>query len=395
MPRALKRIAFVLEEFALRTPAQQLLDRFLAGYPREGAFHRLEKVDISVHVASGAAGNADIERRVRDFGLRVRPNLSEAVAEADAVVVAWRGRGAEANEALLREVLQRVPASAPVFVCGALANSLAAAREFRALAATRQTLAHRMGEGDRRPGKGLSTGAISDIAPSGNLALLSGTATAVTYRLPDIDLPSRARVKEALIVVQGPTPDAELDALEGLLPILERRRGGETGVASVRYLEGEGVWRAREERQWPERLLVAAISRSDSPQGDPVKDGRTQDIVGLGLVPGLARNPRGWLLRHRDGVRTAILVLDGVVADNNFAVATADGAVISAQLYRPAEPAQAHFNLLAAAVEDFFRSGRAPWPPTRDLLVAGLLGAFRSPESRSGRVFATPDLRVG
>jgi hypothetical protein len=199
---------------------------------------------------------------------------------------------------------------------------------------------------------------------------------------------------EALIVVQGRAFGAELNGLEGLLPVIERRRGGESGIRSVRFLEGKEVWRAGEKKLWSWPLLAAAISRSDTPQGDPVKDGRTQDIVGLGLVPRLASQPRGWLLEHRDGLRSAILVLDGVLADFNFAVRARDGNIFSAQLFRPPPPAEHHFSRLAAALEDFLRTGKSGWPVQRNLLIAGLLEILSRPSARfAGRV-ETPELAI-
>ena len=139
---------------------------------------------------------------------------------------------------------------------------------------------------------------------------------------------------------------------------------------------------------------ASALSRSHSPQGDPVVDGRTQDLVGLGLVPKLARHPRGWRLEHRDGLHSTILVLDGVVADFNFAVRARDGSIVSAQLYRAPAPAEQHFSRLTAVLEDFFRTGKAPWPVERNLLIAGLLEAFSRPASRSGKVVPTPWLEI-
>jgi hypothetical protein len=187
---------------------------------------------------------------------------------------------------------------------------------------------------------------------------------------------------------------AELNGLEGLLPVIERRRGGESGVRSVRLLEGDEVWRGGHRKLWSWPLLAAALSRSHSPQGDSVLDGRTQDIAGLGLVPKLARRPQAWLLEHCDGLHTSILVLDGVVGDFNFAVRAADGRVFSAQLFRAPPPLEQHFSMLAAAVEDFFEFRKPPWPLERNLLIAGLLQAFRNPATRSGRAVATPDLDI-
>ena len=216
------------------------------------------------------------------------------------------------------------------------------------------------------------------LATKRRIALASGTPVATTFRLPDTDIVPRTPLKEALIVAQGTSPLAELQAFDGLLPVLERRRGGETGIRSARRIEGDAVWRAGDEATWSWALLAAAISRSDTPQGDPVKDGRTQDLVGLGLVQKLARNPRASFIEHRDGLRTTLLVLDGVVADFNFAVRADDGEITSAQLYRPPPPTRAEFDRLSAVLERFFATGQEPWPVQRSLLTAELLEKLRS-----------------
>jgi len=345
MDRELRKIAIVAEEFALRSPPQQLLDRLLVGYQRNGQFHRLE--GCQVWLVPLDRNHPEIERRIKDFGLHVAEDKESAVVDADGVVVAWRNSGAKANDDLLRTVLQRMRKGAACFVHGALASGTASAKELVALATAR------------------------------GVTLCAGTSTAVTFRLPDVDLPSKAKTREALIVVQGPFPEAEHEALEGVLPVIERRRGGESGVRSVRFVEGDEVWRAGREGLWSWSLLASAISRSNTVQGDPVKDGRTQDIVGQGLIQSLAKSPRGWLLEHHDRLRTTLLVLDGAVADYNFAIRLANGSTVSAQLYRPPEPAQEQFSRLTAVIEDFFRTGKAPWRIERSLLVAGWLDEFR------------------
>ena len=363
---SLRQITFVLDEFALQTPAQQLLDRFLLGYRRDGQFHRLAGVQVVAHLAADAATtageNAELSRRVADHGLKLAPTLGDALRTADAIVLVPRSTAVAPAETLVTAVLEHAPRGAACFIHGALATNLAAARAARHLAATHQ------------------------------IQLSAGTALPVTWRLPQVDLPTPARVAEALIVVQGPSPLAELHALDGLLPLLERRAGGERGVRRIRFLAGPELWCAGDHGDWSWPLLSSALSRSDSPQGDTLLDGRTQDLVGLGVVPGLARNPRGWLLEHTDGVRSTLLVLDGVVADYNFAVRLQNGREISAQLFRAPVPAQEHFSPLAAALEDFFRTGHAPWPASRSLLTAGLLAAARRSSARPGQWISTPEL---
>lgn len=362
--KPLRQIAFVLEDFGLQTPAQQLLDRFLLGYRRDGGFRKLDGVRVTFARADGLESLTAVglvQARVNEAGLQ-SADLRRALQDADALVIVPRSDAVAPRENSLTTALTHAKRGASCFVFGALATNLAVARTIVALAAARQ------------------------------VTLVSGTALPVTWRLPQIDLPPQSRVDEALIVVQGASPLAELQALDGLLPVLERRLGAERGVRQVKFLSGRELWRAGDRREWSWPLLSAALSRSDSPQGDAILDGRTQDLVGLGLVPKLATNPCGWLLEHSDGLRTTLLVLDGVVADFNFAVRKTDGSNLSAQLLRAPVPAQEHYSQLAAALENFFRTGTPPWPAQRSLLTAGLLDACRQTAAQPGVWLRTPEL---
>ncbi|NBV23386.1 MAG: hypothetical protein EBS05_15890 [Proteobacteria bacterium] len=368
-----RQIAFLLDDFALQTPAQQLLDRFLLGYRRNGSFHKPDafRVSYSLSPTGGEGGvrgrpsteaSSLLQQRVTGHGLQLTADLPTAVREADALVIVPGIGSASPPEPLLAAALAHARRGTACFVFGALASSLATARTRAALANARQ------------------------------VTLASGTEWPLTWRLPQIDLPVRASLDEAIIVVQGPSPLAELQALDALLPILERRAGGERGVRQVKFLADRELWRAGDRREWSWPLLSSALSRSDSPQGDTLLDGRTQDLVGLGVVPKLARNPRGWLLEHADGVRTALLVLEGVVADCNFALRLKDGSEISAQLFHAPVPGQEHFSPLAATLEDFFRTGQAPAPFARSLLTAGLLDACRQSAAQPGTWLRTPEI---
>ena len=144
-------------------------------------------------------------------------------------------------------------------------------------------------------------------------------------------------------------------------------------MKKIRRIEGNGVWRAGRNGDWPWPLLAAAISRSNTTQGDPVRDGRTQDIVGLGRLQKLVAQPRGWLIEHRDGLRSTVLVLDGAIADINLAVRSRDGLIVSTQLYRPPAPNRSEFDRLAAVVDEFLASRNPPWPIERSRLVAQLM----------------------
>ena len=84
------------------------------------------------------------------------------------------------------------------------------------------------------------------------------------------------------------------------------------------------------------------------------------------------------MLEHRDGLSSALLVLDGVVADFNFAVRAKEGGIISAQVYRPPAPAEHHYSRLAAMLEGYFQTGIPPWPVEQNVLAAELLERFEA-----------------
>ena len=316
------KLVFVADEFQLRTPVQQLLDRFLVGYPDRGRFHRVEHARVVLVVPRG---NQDVEHRVKNYALAVEPDLSRVLADADAALAF--GKSAKG-------MISHLPSGSQCFVYGAL---------------------------DR--------GTV-EVARSNSVKLLAGTATRGAFHLPRIETPRQ--LEKALVIVQGQHPSVEIEALEALLPLIWKRI--DVRVKSVLALDQKNFWPTLKRDFWP--LVKSAISRSDTPQGDALKDGRTQDLVGLGLLEKLASEPRGWVIEHHSGVRSVIAVLNGVINDFNVALETASGAILSAQVYRPAAPGEHHYSRLATAVEGFFRTGESPWPIEQNLLTLELLERF-------------------
>ncbi len=342
-----KKLTVLLDSFEPESPAQHLLDRLLVGFPSEGAWRTPTFNSITVHAPEEAwKGESGLHRRVSDFGIAREDKPAAALRNSDAVLVIPRGAGVTANEAALEAAIEAAPENTPIFVHGALANSLQAARRVATLAEHR-----------KKP-------------------LAAGANLATAGRLPAIDIPLNAPMKEALVVVQGSFGVGEFAGINSLLPLIERRADGESGVKRVYRYHGAILWGVARSGRWPRHLLAPALSRSDSPQGDPVKDGRTQDLVGLGLVEKLADAPRGWVIEHRDGFRSTILTLDGVVDDFNFAIEMKDGAVLSAQIYQPPKPNEENYSRLAAVIERFFTDRRPPWPIERSLLTAHLQSLF-------------------
>src|SRR5204863_212652 len=74
--------------------------------------------------------------------------------------------------------------------------------------------------------------------------LMAGSSLPVTWRVPQVELPRESRLEEAVVCFgydRGLAEIYQFHALECLQCMLERRRGGETGVKSVLCIQGDAV----------------------------------------------------------------------------------------------------------------------------------------------------------
>jgi hypothetical protein len=216
----------------------------------------------------------------------------------------------------------------------------------------------------------------------------------VTWRLPDVELPLESEIEDALMVGVGGSDPMDYHALEAMQCMVERRKGGETGVRSVQLIEGEAVWKAGEEGRWSKRLLEAALSRSDSPQGLTLKDGRTQDLVASGEVRRLAKSPAAYFVERNDGLRTTLLMIDGVVADYTFAAKVKGSGIVSTQFFLSPTPNVTYSACLVSKIEEMFVTGRAPYPVERTLIVSGALESCLRSRKQEHVKLETPHLAV-
>jgi hypothetical protein len=225
--------------------------------------------------------------------------------------------------------------------------------------------------------------------------MLAGSSLPVTWRLPDIELPLNCEIEEALMVGEGGSDPMDFHALEGMQCMVERRKGGETGVKAVQMIEGDEVWKAGEQGRWSKELLTAALSRSDTPQGLTILDGRTQDLVGSGELPKLVKKPAAYFIERNDGLRTTLLMLNGAIKDFNFA-AKVKGmrGVQSTQFFLSPTPNVTYSACLVSKIEEMFATGKAPYPVDRTLIVSGILEACLTSRLQGQKRMETPHLAV-
>ena len=95
-----------------------------------------------------------------------------------------------------------------------------------------------------------------DRAAELGIPFMAGSSLPVTGRTPWFEHEIGTEIDDALVLGHfNPYPNG-LDSygfhgLEALQCMVERRRGGETGIAAVRCIEGPSVWEAAEQGLWP------------------------------------------------------------------------------------------------------------------------------------------------
>lgn len=189
---------------------------------------------------------------------------------------------------------------------------------------------------------------------------MAGSSLPVTWRRPDLEPPLGTPLTEGLACYGGSVEPYFFHGLETLQCMLERRRGGETGVRRVACLEGEAVWRAGDAGRWSWKLLEAALARSPSRNYGDVRDN--------------VEHPYAILIEYRDGTKGCVLNLKEHISDFNFAASIRGrGEPVSTCFYLPAPPGAKYFDALTYNIERMFATGKPSYPVERTLLTSTVL----------------------
>jgi hypothetical protein len=377
----MKRIAVIATVYRYLSHAQHIGDRFLVGYPRDGSWHKPDMKVVSLYVDQKPEGDQSAAR-AKEFGFDVYPTVAEALrcggnrlAVEAVLVIGEHGQYARNEKGqVLYPRYELVKHCVDVFEQDGVAVPLYNDKHLS------YSFEHAKW--------------MVDASKRLKFPMLAGSSLPVTWRLPDIELPLNSEIDSAMVVGYGGPDVMDFHGLEALQCMLERRKGGETGVAAVQMIEGDAVWRAGDEGRYSRELLIAALSRSDSPQGQTVVDGRTQDLVGTGALPTLVKNPAAYFIEYRDGLKAALLMLNGAVKDFTFAARVKGLGVQSTQFFLSPEPNVTYSACLVRKIEELFESGKAPYPVERTLLVSGVLESCLTSRFEGQKRLPTPHLAV-
>lgn len=214
------------------------------------------------------------------------------------------------------------------------------------------------------------------------LPLLSGSVLPWCRTDGALDGSLVADARRAVCLFYGGQEIYGFHALEFAQSLLEKRRGGETGVTGLQ------VWRSgaiREAVESPSRraLFEAAWEAGGGAPGEAMSAAFASRAPAsvhpfyIRYSNSLPLEPVAFETTHADGLSVFYAMLPGAVSRFSLAVEDSGGRVgtTCAQLHGK-ENFHGHFAALAGGIANFMASGVEPHPPERNILTSLTLAAF-------------------
>lgn len=222
-----------------------------------------------------------------------------------------------------------------------------------------------------------------DTARELKIPFMAGSSIPRTWRYPALEMRPGADAKEAICLSFGHLEAYGYHGLEAMQSIVEHRKGGETGVKAVQYVEGDAVF---DKELFDRRLFDTVVDARRAKGKRSAEEFRK------------AFKPAAFVIEYRDGFR-ATLLHDMGSANTEWVTGwseTADGEgdtsyFATAHYTQEARPF-GHFALLVQDIERMMFSGKPTRPVERTLLVTGILATAFQSKQQAGTRIETPYL---
>ena len=378
------RVAALVTEYRKYSHGQNIVDRLMGGYGWESRWHRPALDVVSLYVDQFPESDLSREREARHPDLHIYPSIAEALTlggsnlDVDGVLLIAEHGTYPLNEQgqtlypryeffqQMTDVFRSSGRSVPVFFDKHLSWNWDWAQEMVATS-------HELG-----------------------FPFMAGSSLPISRRIPSIDLPFGEPVEEIIGVGVGGIDTYDIHALEAMQSLVERRRGGETGVVSVHALRGDSVWQALDDGAWDPVLFEACLCRSFSlAQAD---ESHRHAYPTREELPQLVdKPPVAYRIEYADGLLGTMFLLEGLVKDITAAARiTGQQEPLSLQFYLGSghHMQPNFFNPMCHHIEELIAHGRTPYPIERTLLTTGLSIAGVQSLWQDEQKLATPHLDI-
>lgn len=379
-----RKMAVITTEWRYYSHAWHMAERFLVGYPINGKWHRPPFDVVSAYVDQFP--EKDLARkREAEFGFKIYPSVAEALRlggdklAVDAVLIIGEHGKYPKSEfeqtkypryeffKQVTDVYRKDGRTAPVFNDKHLSWKWDWAVE------------------------------MVKISKELNFGFCAGSSLPVTWRMPAIEMPMGAEVDELMCVAIGGIDSYDFHALEVIQCMAERRKGGETGVASMQALRGDAVWQAMEKGSWDAggfspQLFESCLCRSHTLAQPETFSDRFPTTAQMRQW---VKDPVAYRFQYNDGTRATMLIMNGLVGDFTFAAKLKNQAEpISTLFHLPPNPNVVYSASLMSKAEETFLTGKAPYPIERTLLTTGLVEAGVRSLGSGQKKMETPHLAI-
>jgi hypothetical protein len=210
---------------------------------------------------------------------------------------------------------------------------------------------------------------------------MAGSSIPLTWRQPALELELGTPVEKAVVAAYGPKEPYGFHALETLQCMVERRTGGEKGIAAVQCIEGPAVWKWTGSNDWSRPLLNAALERVENRVPGAPEENTPKPIL--------------FLLEYTNGLQAAVYLLNDYIKDWTFAAKVQGRSEIaSTKCWSRMLKPWSHATGLTYQIEELYLTRRPGIPVERTLLTTGALAALMDSSFEGARRLETPHLKI-
>lgn len=219
-----------------------------------------------------------------------------------------------------------------------------------------------------------------DRARQLKIPMMAGSSMVVTYREPEVSVPMGAEVEAAVGIGYSLLDRYGTHTLEALQSLIERRRGGETGVEWVQCLEGDAMWKAVDDGVVRKDVLDAVLRVTPVQKGAQMRASKRASL---------------FLFQYKDGLLGTVLMLPEYSRRITAAVKLKGQSQPLATVFgERTEPRYPHFAYLLKGIERMIHTGRPSYPVERTLLTSGILDRALTSRFHEYERLVTPELEI-
>ena len=208
------------------------------------------------------------------------------------------------------------------------------------------------------------------------IPFMAGSSLPTTWRDPQLTLPLGVEIEEAIAVAYGGVESYGFHALELLQCMVERRKGGESGIDRIRCITGDKILEAEEQKHWSRELVKAALK---------VQPNIKPDKIDEQLEKKLTKSGPFFLLNYRDGFKASVYMANGISRDMSFAARIrsvdpttkmVERRIVACNFTMEMDHPYGHFSYLVNSIEKMIHTGKPTYPVERTVLTTGVLDAL-------------------